>query len=336
MILLSLCTASKVTADEDLKAAKAPLILELCIDSGKHEIMVAEGQDFRVVTTKGATRRTVEGKVGRIVDGVVPVDFTIELIYRLAPKNLPSPSSSFASHFHRKLTVDHFEGGGGGAIHGPMIGDLWIRRGIDPVPKLVPALANRDQQFYVVTYYLGSLGPQARAAVPELIKALEGENESLNGRPYGTVREAVAKALGHISDDAKTAIPALVESLRDPNGYVRVAAGVALWQITRHADALPTLIEHHKDENGDVRLHAAAALGDIGPDADVAVFALIDALQDDEARVRMHAAYALGGIGAAAKPALPMLRKRLAHPNKDVRRAAEFALKQIEEGKSSR
>lgn len=106
------------------------------------------------------------------------------------------------------------------------------------------------------------------------------------------MRTSAAQALGQIGPEAKTAVPALAELLKDAESYVRSTA--------------------------------AGALGQIGPEAKGAVSGLIELLKDTESWVRSNALDTLGKIGPEAKPAVPALVKLLKesrgeHPRHRVR-----------------
>lgn len=120
---------------------------------------------------------------------------------------------------------------------------LWDRSAENPdnVKAAVPALGeavldrNLNIRFMVMTT-LKNLGPASKIAVPALIKALATFPEAtppLEGphRYYADARWAAADALGAIGPDARDAIPALQQSLRDPSADVRKAAAEALKQI---------------------------------------------------------------------------------------------------------
>ena len=72
---------------------------------------------------------------------------------------------------------------------------------------------------------LGQFGPQAKAAVPDLIEALRDEDKM--------VRMGAGYALAEIGADAADAVPALREAARDPENEVRDAAQYALKQIQK-------------------------------------------------------------------------------------------------------
>jgi HEAT repeat protein len=92
------------------------------------------------------------------------------------------------------------------------------------------------------------------------------------------VADTAADALARIGDSA---VPALIESLADPNPTVRAQAARALARMgpKGHA-AVPALILALEDETAAVRVNAARALGQIGPEAQEAVPVLIRALRD--------------------------------------------------------
>jgi HEAT repeat protein len=113
-----------------------------------------------------------------------------------------------------------------------------------------------------------------------------------------------------------SAVPALIDALRDDDTEIRQAACTALGQI-RDKAPVPSLIEHLKDTNRDVRKAACTALGQIRDSS--AVPALISLLCDEEVDVRITATDALVNIGEAAIPALqkaitsgePTIRKKV-------------------------
>jgi HEAT repeat protein len=96
-------------------------------------------------------------------------------------------------------------------------------------------------------------------------------------RQWG-VRETAADALARIGDPA---VPALIDTLHDPDQSIRAHAAQALARMgPKAAPAVPELILALDDPDREVRQGAARALGQIGPDAEEAVPALIKALKD--------------------------------------------------------
>ena len=153
-------------------------------------------------------------------------------------------------------------------------------------------------------------------------------------------RISAADALGQIGPEAKSAVPDLIEVLKDDDGHVRESATVALGKIGPEAKAaVPYLIEvlKNKDKSDFRRLSAlatfhesaAGALGKIGIEA---VPALIEALKDKDKSVRIEAAWALSQIGPEA---VPVLIEALEHKNAYVRGGVAGALGKIGPGAKS-
>ena len=103
--------------------------------------------------------------------------------------------------------------------------------------------------------------------------------------------------------------PSLTDELPLRNWTIRETAADALWRIG--PAAVPALIDSLKDPDGYVRFLAARSLAHLGSDAEAAVPALIVALDDPEELVRRQAARALGQIGPAAADAIPALINKL-------------------------
>jgi HEAT repeat protein len=85
----------------------------------------------------------------------------------------------------------------------------------DVIMALLPFL-NDDVSREQVLFLLSRLGPNAKAAVPELIEAF---------KKYPNYRGSIADALGNIGPAAREAIPALKEALFDDTREKRVAPG---------------------------------------------------------------------------------------------------------------
>ena len=96
-------------------------------------------------------------------------------------------------------------------------------------------------------------------------------------REWG-VRETAADALARIGD---AAVPALIDTLHDPDQGVRAQAAMALARMgDKAAPAVDALVQALDDPNEEVRRGAARALGQIGSDAQEAIPALIKAIKD--------------------------------------------------------
>jgi len=100
-----------------------------------------------------------------------------------------------------------------------------------------------------------------------------------------------------------SAVPALVEALRDQDEHVRWMAAIALCQLGPEArEALPALIGALKDEDELVRAQSASALGQLREDPGRVVPALTGALRDTDECVRQAAAEALKKIKGQEPP----------------------------------
>lgn len=175
------------------------------------------------------------------------------------------------------------------------------------VPALVQALAEgrgpsnkelKEQHQKWAIYVLGRVGPEAREAIPVLIKlALQCE--------LYTLWMYAAHALALIDPRYARVARVLCQTLRDAKA--REAAARALIAAGPEA-AVPSLVRALTDPGDEVRWAASAALARIG---EAAVPALIAALADPSPEIRGIAAFALGAIGPAAAPAVPTLRRAL-------------------------
>src|SRR5262249_22494675 len=126
------------------------------------------------------------------------------------------------------------------------------------------------------------LGPEAKAAAPELIRTMRESRDV-------EIQALAAHALGFLGGDESETVPALTEALsyRDPKGK-------------------PVGLRYISD-GGWVAQEAATALGRFGPRAKSAVPKLIEALGSDIQNLRISAFGALGRIGPDADAALPTL-----------------------------
>ena len=176
----------------------------------------------------------------------------------------------------------------------------------EEVATLVKQLADKSSRVRSnAARTLENLDPAAKDAVPVLIEALKQKDE-VN---VGTVLPIVAKALGRLG---MAAVPALIEVLKEKDTHVQAAAAMALKQIGPDAkpavSALVQVIKQYKEVENP-KLQAIAALGRIGPGAKDAVPALIDATKEKPptSAARLAAVTALGQIGPEAKAAVPGL-----------------------------
>jgi HEAT repeat protein len=135
---------------------------------------------------------------------------------------------------------------------------------------------------------LGAIGPDAEAAVPELIRALADPDPRVCGE--------AATALGAIGPPAAGAVTPLASlAAQDRKDSISDRAAEALAAIGR--GSVPALGAMVFDACADTRFRAISAIGDIGPNAAAAIPDLVKALADPVDEVREAAAEALGKIG---------------------------------------
>ncbi|MBT9315616.1 HEAT repeat domain-containing protein [Leptothoe spongobia] len=160
-------------------------------------------------------------------------------------------------------------------------------------PTAIPVLLNavlNDEDTVVKGSSVGALARTGEAAVPELIKILEGDSPNITESMKGHA----AWALAFIGAEAKEL---LYQALETENIAVRAAVVAAIAKVTQ---------EEPNDNNFAI---------------------LINALNDDAEIVRSEAAAVLGNL--AHKPAVPALLKLLEHPVWETRKSAILSLMKI-------
>lgn len=154
------------------------------------------------------------------------------------------------------------------------------------------------------------------------------------------VRGAAAGALGELGANAKHAITPLIEALGDESPAVRLRATTAFWNFGSVASlAAPALTKSLKDENVLVRIRAAVALHKVTPEGpnEAAVQTLMDTMGDHDWRFRSEAVYACTKIDpdAVTPDLVDTLREARADEHEQVRRTAVLTLRQIEAAKTA-
>ena len=166
---------------------------------------------------------------------------------------------------------------------------------------------------------LSELGPDAREAVPAVIKALRDRDDQ--------VRSGAAATLGN-GGRLSIELPALTEALKDPAPAVQLSAVRAVARLGPAAKSLvPALLaridtttndliaRRHPNQTLDLFIlkEATEAIGAIGPDAKDAIPSLIESIGpgDSDYFFARPAIRALGEIGPAAKRAIPKINEVL-------------------------
>ena len=121
------------------------------------------------------------------------------------------------------LTVNRMEAKstGGSLPGGEDLSEVWIRRGLDPLPHLRGALASRDiREFFAGCRYLERVGEAAIEFLPLLVDAVTDENPEIQVAAIGR--------LGHLGQHAASSAAVLEKALLDDDPRVRAAAEEAL------------------------------------------------------------------------------------------------------------
>ncbi len=189
--------------------------------------------------------------------------------------------------------------------------------GIDPfiLPLLKHAEHDPDPQVReVCCTTLEELGPPAVtvAAVPDLITALSSRDAGVRG--------SAAVILGHLGPPSRSAIPALIQALRQPmpeQGSPAIGRHMMSQIVNKRSMGLQ-IIEHEtrliRTTRAEHSIRIVEALGRIAPDSTMSresIAALVEALGPEEPDLNVVASKALGQFGPAAASAVPKLLETL-------------------------
>jgi WD40 repeat protein/HEAT repeat protein len=168
---------------------------------------------------------------------------------------------------------------------------------------------------------IGRYGPEAKEAVPILVKLLSDANSS--------VKQTALETLMKVGTVSREHVEQLIPLLKDaafPEG--RQFAVNALASLG--ADARPALAEVAallKDKDAGIRVKAITIIAAVGTEARaVAYTPLLERLRDSDAAVAKAAADALVKLGKPTKAELPTLEAFLSDPQEPVRRYALLAI----------
>jgi HEAT repeat protein len=198
---------------------------------------------------------------------------------------------------------------------------IWLRS---------PPWAQRVLPPYVVATYwrtiavvaiskLGALSPQGEHA---LVLACQD--------PDVVVRARAVWVLGYHGSRSPETLRALQEALRNPQVAGLVGNGEQALGFDSHPRTVEEMALGLSRPFVEARYQAASALCDLGPQAQPAIPALIEACSEPEDMVRICCIRALGRIGPAASNAIPRLQALLKDESSTAQRAAAEAIQQIE------
>ncbi|QDU98369.1 HEAT repeat domain-containing protein [Lignipirellula cremea] len=171
-----------------------------------------------------------------------------------------------------------------------------------PSPEATAALVAGLEDGAIVgrryaTAALGNMGPLAAAATPALMEAITSEVVKDE-----FIQLHAVQTLGQIGPGAAAALPLLQRQLAEGPPLIRVAAAHSIWQIAQDRNAVAALIRELERPANEAPFAAALSLLAIGPVADEALPALVQALSHADADVRRAAAKATAAYGMRAIP----------------------------------
>jgi HEAT repeat protein len=170
------------------------------------------------------------------------------------------------------------------------------------VPDLIGALHDPDREVRIAAIFtLGEIGPSAADAVEPLMRAADDYEKD----PGTAIM--VIDALGRIRPAAGRVLPHFVAMLRTPRHHAWINVAMALCRIgpegrAEASSTVPALIEVLTNDKWAPNRHfAAEVLSEIGPAARHAIPALSGATDDSDLQVRHAALNALTVLERAAK-----------------------------------
>lgn len=186
------------------------------------------------------------------------------------------------------------------AVHRTEAMDALIAMGSSAVDALIWGLSNENPQIREMSVWtLSEIKTPTARVVPAIISALTDPNETI--RVVGSV---ALQSLG------EPAVPYLIDALAAPSAEIRLNAAYALGEMgTSHDTIIPALIDTLTDPEWNVRRLVVRALVRIGTPA---IDSLIQALNSPDQDLRRMAERALNDIGTPqARRAITDAKKRL-------------------------
>ena len=163
-----------------------------------------------------------------------------------------------------------------------------------------------------------ALGPKASEYVPQLTALMNSTN-------YGAAWSGMTALL-----DVKgrtNCVPEMIMGLTNSPSHVRWFCAAVLGEMWNYAEAaIPALVNSLDDPDPAVPEYAMSALVKFRTQSAIVVPALMHCLDSTNAATRIRAAMHLGRFGAGALPARAKLMELLQHPDPELQRAAAGAV----------
>jgi HEAT repeat protein len=168
---------------------------------------------------------------------------------------------------------------------------------------------------------LGIIGPEAKMAIPTLLKLLKDEANDVTA---GVLADSLAK----IGPPAAQDLIILRDAANDLNPKVRAYAASSIGAIGPAAgSALTVLVAAAKDKNVEVRQNAIRSMGKMGGNGKETILpVLTNALKDPEHEVRVAAGTSLESMDTFSAGETPLLISMLKLPDSEVRASGARAL----------
>jgi HEAT repeat protein len=191
----------------------------------------------------------------------------------------------------------------------------------DAVPALIRLLTDKDGWTRMdAAACLARIGPEAESAVPALLAGLQATN--INRQAYQNLRYWSLFALGEMGSRARSAVPQLETMTND------VAARLALIKI-RQQPRQPFLEQLKDMSDPETWRQTAWLVGSLGTNAEPAIPLLLDVVAQSNLNFRATALGVLGDIHRQPDLCVPVIIPFLRSTNMNVRRMALYSIREF-------
>ena len=182
------------------------------------------------------------------------------------------------------------------------------------VPALSRALNDSDLSVRISAIKaLEAVGPAAHAALPELTRFFENEQNDPIGKSTVVPRGSAALAIASIGRGHTRSVKILTRGLERELGKERTSLVApfivrALGRIgTERNEAVPVLIRNSSKSDNNLKVSITNSLGPLEVKREAIVHTLIRVLKSRSPVIRLAAIIALGNVGAESAPSVPAL-----------------------------